>query len=68
MAGAKSKGIVYKDTLAMPGSNLHELLTKGDAKKAEQCYQETETRYRKSMGMSQEKKDATKTQTSPPVV
>jgi hypothetical protein len=55
------EGIKYKDTKAMPGSNLHDLLTWAASekdpkkaqelrKKAEQCYQECEARYRKSMG------------------
>jgi hypothetical protein len=54
-------GIKYKDTKAMPGSDLYKLLTDAEEtknpahakelrKKAEQVYQETEARYRKSMG------------------
>jgi len=55
------QGIKYKDTKAMPGSDLYKLLEEADTtkspvlakelrKKAEQVYQETEARYRKSIG------------------
>ncbi len=45
----KSPPIEYKDTLAMPGSDLYAHLIKGDMKKAEQTYQETEKRHRDLM-------------------
>lgn len=32
----------YKDTMAAPGSKLHEALTDGDTKRAEAIYQECE--------------------------
>lgn len=48
--GSSKVGIPYKDTLAMPGSDLHKFLSEGNAKKAEQAYQECEARYRKSIG------------------
>jgi hypothetical protein len=57
----KHEGIKYKDTRAMPGSDLFNLLS--DArdekdqkkaqelrKKAEQCYTDCEARHRKSIG------------------
>lgn len=54
------QGTIYKDTKAMPGSDLHRLLTEAAAKsgkdkqellkKAELCYNECEQRYRKSIG------------------
>lgn len=54
-------GIPYKDTKAMPGSDLHKLLSEALAekdakksmelrKKAEQCYNDCDQRYRKSIG------------------
>jgi hypothetical protein len=42
---AKAPPIKYKDTLAMPNSELYSHLIKGDMKKAEKCYYETEKRY-----------------------
>lgn len=55
------QGIVYKDTKAMPGSDLHRLLTEATSakdgkvaqelrKKAELCYNECNQRYKKSIG------------------
>lgn len=55
--------ISYKDTFAMPGSELHKYLTEGNSKKAEQCYQETEERYRKSMGIVKRQTPPTKERT-----
>lgn len=54
-------GIKYKDTIAMPGSNLHTLLTEATVakdpkvaqelrKKAEQCYNECDQRHKRSIG------------------
>lgn len=54
-------GILYKDTKAMPGSDLHKLLTEQFAtndqkkfqelrKKVELCYNECNQRYLKSIG------------------
>ena len=56
----KREGIKYKDTKAMPGSDLKRLLTDLAAekdqkkaqelrKKAEQCYNDCEARYNKLM-------------------
>jgi hypothetical protein len=36
-----SKWIPYKDTNAVPGSELHKLLSEGKMKEAEKSYQET---------------------------
>lgn len=54
------EGIKYKDTKAMPGSDLHRLLTEAASaktpqlaqelrKKAELCYNECQQRYNKLM-------------------
>jgi len=54
-------GIKYKDTKAMPGSDLYKLLEAAASaktpkerqeflKKAETCYNECEQRYQKSIG------------------
>lgn len=40
------KGIRYKDTTAMPGSELFKLLSEGKAKEAERSYQATAQRER----------------------
>ena len=61
-----SKPILYKDTLAMPKSELHSLLTEAAEtkdpnkandlrKKAERSYKDTEARYQQLMGT--DKKD-----------
>lgn len=48
---AKSSPIPYKDTLAMPGSELHRFLSENNLKAAEKSYQATEERYRALMGV-----------------
>ena len=40
------KGIRYKDTTAMPGSELFKLLSEGKAKEADRSYQATAQRER----------------------
>lgn len=55
------EGIKYKATTAMPGSDLHRLLTEAQSaksdkdrqelrKKAEQCYNDCEARHKRSIG------------------
>lgn len=46
---AKAPPMKYEDTLAMPGSELYDHLIKGDRKKAEQSYKETEKRHQQLM-------------------
>ena len=43
------KGIQYKDTTAMPGSQLYKFLSEKKLKEAEKCYKETEKRERELM-------------------
>lgn len=43
------KGIPYKDTRAMPGSELYKHLMASDAKAAEKCYHETNKREKELM-------------------
>ena len=52
----KKPGIKYKDTLAMPGSELHHHLEAGDLKAAEKSYQEAEVRHRKLLGLEEKPK------------
>lgn len=56
----KSEPVKYKDTLAVPGSELHRLLTEGKTKAAEASYQATEQRHRKLMGLSDERTTETR--------
>lgn len=51
------KGIVFKDTRAMPGSQLFQLLSDGKTKEAEKSYRETNERYDKMMGINKGNKN-----------
>jgi len=53
---SKREPIKYKDTLAMPGSELWELLTAGKKKEAEASYQATELRLQRALKMGTEPK------------
>lgn len=44
-----SKAIRYRDTLAMPGSQLHRLLSENKSREAEASYRETEARHKELM-------------------
>ena len=43
------KGIKYKGTTAMPGSQLHKFLSEKKLKEAEKCYKDTEKREQELM-------------------